>query len=269
MKEMTLREIQLQSLDLLKIIRDFCNQNSITYFMAYGTLLGAVRHKGFIPWDDDIDITMPRPDYEKFCQTFPSSSNVQLFTNSNSGSLIAYARICDMQHTQLVFTEKPWNKTQTGIYIDIFPLDAVEQEHFEDNRQKAVKLWRRTWAMRFSLTPFSSNKGISKKCKWLTRRLTTALVGKKRIQKLIGLCTATPWDATTYLCQFTCPDPHEKIIRKEWCQETVLLPFEDDMFAAPKCYHEVLTNIFGDYMQLPPEEERVPHTSYARFYWKK
>lgn len=268
MKEMTLRDIQLVSLEILKDIHNFCTKNKLNYYIAYGTLLGAVRHKGFIPWDDDIDIVMPRPDYNRFIKTYKSEHGMKLFTYQKGQCLIPYARICEMERTQMIFSQKPWTKHSTGICLDIFPLDAVDKDEFDKKNEMAMKLWKRSWAMRYSLTPFTSNKGVGKKIKWGTRKIISLLLEKKRITKHLNLCKNTAWGTNDYLCQLTCPDPNEKIIEKKWFDDKVLLPFEDAEFYAPKDWDKVLRNIFGDYMQLPPQEEQVPHTSYAKFFWK-
>ena len=99
MKEMTLREVQLFGLEILKDVHHFCTLNGIRYSLAYGTLLGAIRHKGFIPWDDDIDIVMPRPDYEKFCKTFKSDAGYDIFSPVEGDCYLGYARVCDLKRT--------------------------------------------------------------------------------------------------------------------------------------------------------------------------
>lgn len=90
MKEMTLREVQLFELDILKDVHEFCMANHINYSLAYGTLIGAIRHKGFIPWDDDIDIVMPRPDYDRFCRTYKSQAGYEIFSPIQGNSYLGY-----------------------------------------------------------------------------------------------------------------------------------------------------------------------------------
>lgn len=266
-KEITLKEIQEVSLDTLKHIRDFCEKHDIKFFIAYGTLLGAVRHKGFIPWDDDIDIVMPRPDYDRFVEQYKNTPEYSLFTYHNSGAIIPFARVCEMKRTEAVFHKSPWIKEKVGIYVDIFPLDAVEKEGFEEKKAKADYLWRKGWILRYALVSPRSIP-VNKMPKWAVRKVNQLLNTKKRIERHIDFCKAQAWATTPYLAQFSVPDPHEGIILKNWYDDTVLLPFEDDAFPAPKMWHEVLTNIFSDYMSLPPESERVPHISNGRFFWK-
>lgn len=270
MRMMTLREIQLVSLEILKDVKEFCDANGIRYYMTYGTLLGAVRHKGFIPWDDDIDIMMLRPDYERFVREFRSDKGNKLLTFENSKSMIAYARVCDMKRTLLDFESKPWTRQKAGVYIDIFPLDAANEADFEADKAIAQKLWRKSWGLRYAVNPIRKCKGPKKKLKWVGRRLTLAIKGKSVMKKHIKMCRQRSIDKSTeYLYQLACPDAREKALRREWLDETVMLPFEDDVFAAPKHYNEVLQNQYGDYKQLPPEDKRIPLISYAKFYWRK
>ena len=98
MKEMTTADIQQVSLDILKDIHSFCQKENIKYSLAYGTLIGAIRHRGFIPWDDDVDIMMPRPDYERFIRTYHSAQGYEILPEGEE-SMIAMARVYDVQRT--------------------------------------------------------------------------------------------------------------------------------------------------------------------------
>ena len=139
-RQLGLKDIQRVSLDILKDVHAFCISNGINYSLAYGTMLGAVRHKGFIPWDDDIDIIMPRPDYERFKKSFKSSKGNVLVTEDES--YIAFSRVCDTQRTMTGKSLWPWSKKELGLWIDIFPLDAVEndKQKFHDKIQRLESL---------------------------------------------------------------------------------------------------------------------------------
>lgn len=262
MKELTLRDIQLVSLDILKDIRAFCDANAIRYFMAYGTLLGAVRHKGFIPWDDDIDLMMPRPDYERFIREYRSLDGMNaVFYHEKDGSGIAFARVCDMKRTVLKFNGTSWAPFETGVFIDVFPLDATTPEEYPRRKKQAMKQLYYTYLER------GLQQHTSTFFKNAVKRVIL-FVTSGGVKKLIDISTRFPYEASTWLGQFTCPDAHETVLRKEWFATSVLLDFEGDRFAAPVGYTDLLTNQFGNFMQLPPEKDRVPHISMARFYWK-
>jgi lipopolysaccharide cholinephosphotransferase len=95
MRELSLRELQLFTLDILKDVHTFCINNQLHYSVAFGTLIGAIRHRGFIPWDDDIDIVMPRPDYERFCQTYHSERFHLKHRGNDKKCMITFARVYD------------------------------------------------------------------------------------------------------------------------------------------------------------------------------
>ena len=130
MREMTLTEVQQACLDILKDIHNFCQQNGIKYTLQGGTLLGAIRHKGFIPWDDDIDIAMPREDYDRFIRTYTSKKGYKLFSRElapmRKSVFLAFSRVCEMQKTFVDCRMLPWTSEETGVWVDVFPLDGIE-----------------------------------------------------------------------------------------------------------------------------------------------
>ncbi|MBQ7239602.1 MAG: LicD family protein, partial [Bacteroidales bacterium] len=130
MQELTLKELQGVSLDLLVSLHDFCVKNKVNYSIAYGTLIGALRHKGFIPWDDDIDVMMPRPDYERFCKSYKSDRYRLIYYGNDKTALAGFARLVDCQKTNYK-TERPWTMQKSGVWIDIFPIDGVEKDEKE------------------------------------------------------------------------------------------------------------------------------------------
>ena len=139
MKRLSQKDLQVISLEILKDVDAFCKANGIRYSMAYGTLLGAVRHKGFIPWDDDVDIVMMRSDYERFCREY-KSDKYELFGNPRtSDAYVAYARVADMKDTESR-TYIPWagNRQDQGVRIDVFPLDYAPDDEQEQLLQRLL-----------------------------------------------------------------------------------------------------------------------------------
>lgn len=132
MKELTLKDKQEIMLDIMLDIDKFCRENNIRYSLAYGTMLGAVRHKGFIPWDDDLDIFMLREDFERFIKTYPGERYHVLYNTRNENEFLAtgYAKVHDP--STVIKGEK--THTKYGVFVDIFPLDPVPADPEEQKR---------------------------------------------------------------------------------------------------------------------------------------
>ena len=127
MKRLTLKEQQEFSLDILKDVAGFCERNGIRYSLGYGTLLGAVRHKGFIPWDDDVDVMMPREDYERFRVSYRSDKYSFIDSRNTRDCYIAFGRVCDTVRTTSSSCIT-WVRKDVGVWIDIFPIDRVPDD---------------------------------------------------------------------------------------------------------------------------------------------
>lgn len=133
MTRMTTEEVQRVSLDVLRHIDEFCKAKDITYFLDAGTLIGAMRHGGFIPWDDDADVLMPRQDYDRFIREYTDGDNYRLYDPSKGNSYLPYARLCEMSKT-FFGQHLPWTKESPGVGVDVFPLDGApaSKEQYDD-----------------------------------------------------------------------------------------------------------------------------------------
>lgn len=274
---LSLKDRQDVSLMLLKKLHDFCVRNNILYSLAYGTLIGAVRHKGFIPWDDDIDVMMLRPDYERFCTTF-SSKGTSLHCHQNEpGCFIGFARICDDVYTNSIKNSWLCGGGYTGVWIDIFPVDSVEDDllTYEQHYHDMQKLHGELYKYRARLN------GIYKTNKLKTNILAAILtlppfhqiLKKKAIQfvdNYIQEMTRVPLNSTHHYSQLAIPGSGSKnYLDSDLFSHFVLLDFEDSKFYVMEGYDSVLRNAYGNYMQLPPEDQRKPLHEYQFFYWKK
>lgn len=145
MKELSLQELKEIEFDILKVFDDFCKENNIRYYLAYGTLLGAIRYKKFIPWDDDVDLLIPRDDYNRMIKLFKDSERYRLFAfDRNPNFIYPFAKLCDMTTKKDEFGYE--NGVELGVDIDLFPLDA-----WDDDLEKAKKEAKRIKKLMFYL----------------------------------------------------------------------------------------------------------------------
>lgn len=265
-KTMTLEEVKKVQLNILQQVHQYCEDNNIVYFLAHGTLIGAIRHNGYIPWDDDIDIAMPRPDYDRFINTFNGKiEHLQVLSYPfNKDYLYPIAKVQDLR-TRVI--EQTVNKYPLGVNIDIFPIDGLPQ-----NLSKArsyLSFMRQLGFLRIlKQVTWSTNRSILKNIIIglyrfisfpLTDRFLLCLIDKKARKYPFG---KTDYAGTHVL--FTLlyePVPKDAFL------STVYVTFENTMVKAPIGYDIWLRNIFGDYMQLPPIEKRVSHHAFEA-YWK-
>ena len=273
MKEMTLRELQLFSLEILKDVHQFCIENNIEYSMSDGSLIGAIRHNGFIPWDDDIDIIIRRPDYERFCQTFKSDRYKLKCRENDPGCMVPFARVYDDQKT-VIKTTAPWCKDEVGIWIDVFPADCVIEDvkDYETYYNKSRKLWLRSGTSRTASCSFLWDKPLVYNLKLMIKKILF-LNGKRTdyyVKKVIDRARALEWGTTPFWGNLSSMgDNIKEHHRNEVFSSCVLKDFEDTQVMVMNGYDEYLRDKYNDYMQLPPVEDRVQHYSLrTQFYWK-
>lgn len=253
-----LRTLQRCILDIALEFKRICEKNNLKYFLAYGSLLGAVRHGGFIPWDDDMDVGMPREDYEKFLEICEKELSDEFFfqtCETDKGHGFGYAKI--RLNGTVMKEDYAENSCQhNGIFLDIFPYDAMPQNKLLQKIQfrmyKCIK-----WA---ALGKTDYDFVLPKR-----RRFAKAMKILFFPFKRNTLCKME-----NRVCRMYEKSGTDKLINMEWyrgvldisdLEDMKTLKFEGYDFAVPNRYHEHLTSIYKDYMTPPPVEKRgIQHT---------
>lgn len=271
MKELTLGELQQVSLDIMKEVHSFCVDHGIRYSITGGTLIGAVRHKGFIPWDDDVDMMMPRPDFERFCKTFKSNKYSLIYYGNDRTALACFARPVDKQRT-LYVAERPWTKQDSGAWIDIFPVEGLDGSVSNyTKRYKNLYRWRSV-AYKFR----RQNHHIKKEDSYMSKAKTIiakiislgGILPAMMVRHMVSQMSKYDYDTSPSLCMVADFVDGPKVYDRKDFEDFELLDFEDTKFYAIKGYDHYLRSIYGDYMQLPPEESRLPKQYWIHFYWR-
>lgn len=256
-----LRKLQLCELEILNEFVRICEMWDLQYYLAGGTLLGAVRHQGFIPWDDDIDVAMPREDYDKFAKVCTKELGLNYFYQSPETDphyFLTYAKI--RKNGTEVYEERFQNaKFHKGVFIDIFPLDFCPKPglicHFLFN-VLAVMNYRGQVDSGEKYEPYPE---LSGKIGYTVLRLFSPkglLKARKRLLKLSHGASRGE-----YVASYSGAYGYDKEISPwEWFREKTELPFEGKAYDAPKSFDRIMAHSYGkDYMKLPPRSERKEH----------
>lgn len=259
-----LRQIQLIQLEIALEIKRICEENKIKYFLDSGTLLGAVRHKGFIPWDDDLDIGMIREEYEKFLKIAPEKINsayeIQTWSNDlNYGNAFLKVRKKNTKYIEVVSQ----NQTINGIYVDILPYDIYPTNKVNQNKQgRKIEILKRMIYSKSHYKNWSNSKStfqlIKRRAIYIPIQFLCFFFSK---QKLITLYerVAKEYNNTDsdYVYEQTGATKYGKWVLPKKCIVNLSpMQFENHYFLAPMDYDLYLTSVYGNYMKLPPEKER-------------
>ena len=266
MKNINIDEMKRIQLNILVDVVKFCERHNLSYFLSGGSMLGAIRHKGFIPWDDDIDINMPRPDYNTFISEYKHEFFSVRSWELDNKFLCTYAKVED---TRTILRENSNLGRDIGINIDIFPVDGLPA-----NEKKIINTVRKM-KMLWGLVVCATVKDISRRrlIKKIEIVIMKAFYKLFRIEsyltgKAIREAQKYPFDQSNKVAVLVWGYGIKEVISRTTATNYIKVPFEEYMFNIPKQYDEYLSHLYGDYMQLPPESERVyKHNAVA--YWKE
>lgn len=267
---LVLKEIQRTELEILAEFVRICNKYSLDYFLNYGTLLGAIRHKGFIPWDDDVDVCMPRKDYEQFLKISEKEFNGKFKLSGPDVKNHYYNLILNISKVGTRFcTSYDHGNYHIGIFIEIYPYDSLAENLKERKRQI-----RRTAFFQQLYLVYNVNflkNSVSKTAKNFFPRLASYIVHILLhffhvhedwiIRKHHEASTAYN-GKSSILAQFVAGVVEEGSLQFNDLYPLREVSFENIMVKIPNQYDKLLRSLYGDYMQLPPEDQRQNHYPY-------
>ncbi len=265
-KYLSLREIQLCELEILKKVVRFLEKNELEYFLDGGTLLGAVRHKGFIPWDDDIDIIMPRESYNKLIEMRkgkPAEGNIVFVFPGESDAFCPFIKVYDTSVRAvdpMIFFEKPMY-----VWIDIFPLDHCSDDKRRFNVMFNIQnvLRRILWAGISKINLIFPKHRFLKLAANSILKIIYCILGKNtKVTRLFDVIADRMNKKninSNHFTDGTWPTNKNVYYEKDWIYPLGKCMFEGEEFRAPANCDKFLTRLYGDYMTLPPESDRLAH----------
>ena len=258
--ELTLPEIKASVFEILKHFKDFCTQNDITFFLSNGTLLGAVKYGGFIPWDDDIDVLMPRADYDKLIDLYRDSERYHLFSTERVPAFrFPFAKLCD--RTTIKVEENIDNGVELGLDIDIFPIDSCTEHMLRRDIQLRSKLC----LLGYVLSKFKSggDRSLFKRSIIRCCRMCGYAFFHKQLSALV--CKEVARGSTHMGCLIWPVYGSREVLPADVFSKTVEVTFEGETFPAPIGYDAYLRSLYGDYPKDPPKEKQKTHHSFKAY----
>ncbi len=272
LRKLNLKETQEELLDLLLKFDSFCKEHKINYFLSGGTLLGAIRHQGFIPWDDDIDLMIPRMEYEKLKRILNKTNtpviNPKHYTNDDK-YFFPYLRIVEPS----VFVKMPFYNRYNpkkvsenlNLFIDIFPIDGVPKlkllQKFLFLRIKYLRKFAKSSLIRVDW--FGDDETFVRKIGkfiFVPVILLCRIFGHKFfLDKIENLIKRADFEKAEFVAACTGINGTKEIMSKKAVENYIDVQFEKYSFKAPQGYDEYLSNLYGNYMELPPEDKRISH----------
>lgn len=261
-----LSPIQLKLLGMLKWFHDYCVKEKISYYAVGGTMIGAMRHQGFIPWDDDIDIAIPRKDYNRLINSLKKEIDGYILESPYSGNsdyLYSYAKLYD---TRTTLVEKKRVLCKRGVYIDVFPLDGIGNSYdealalFKKFDKKNMFLMTRTCVIRADRSWYKNASIV------VSRAIPRFIVNDKKLSiKLDQLAGRMNDDSSMYVANLMGAYRTKEITLREYYGKPTLYQFEGIEIYGPEKYDEYLTNIYKNWRELPPEDKRYTKHDFVVF----
>ena len=253
--KLTDNEVKTVELNILKDVAAFCDKHEIHYTLTFGTLLGAIRHKGFIPWDDDIDIAIPRDEYDIFIRTYKNDYYTVIDYSIDNNYPFAFGKVVD---TRTVVKELSSNKYTYGVYIDVFPIDVVPEGKEMDRYLEKNALFCRMALYKMISLKYPTN--IKNTFIHLGLKIPLIAIKQKKIVKnQISLAKKYQKSSSSLSAIVTIRLGCKSAFSNQLFINRILCKFENESFYIPKDYDLFLSKMYGDYMTPPTEENRESH----------
>lgn len=266
LRQISLEELRRTEIEILDVVTKFCDEHDIKYCIAYGTLLGAIRHKGFIPWDDDIDLVMLRPDYDRFLKLFnENSTRYQAHSIENDPNF--YKPFAKVMNTDTVLYDHGKKGVKSSISIDVFPYDNAPDDDMAIKKMFARRdfhvgnNFRRAFDI-FLIPPLGNV--FRRFCVYSLRiafRVFPKYYFVRKIVENARLCISEDTKRVACFAGY-----YDAVFDRNMFNDLIYVEFEGKNYKAPAAYDKYLRAVYGDYMQLPPVEKRLAHnfTAYKR-----
>lgn len=261
-KELTLEEIQQESFKVLVVFRNLCNGLGLKYWLSYGTLIGAIRHNGFIPWDDDIDVQMPREDYEKFVDyCVKNKEQIKPYElhhyKTNKKYIYPIARLSDSRYVLNYTNARDYG---LGLFIDIYPMDEACCDSKKLLKARTKYFRKILYAASLTINTEKTFKGLLKRIYFLKSRFTNKNAVLRKYDEMFKNKSFGTGNYSCYIWEYGI---HR--YKKEHFEKLEEHLFNGELFNIPSDYDFVLSEMYGNYMELPPKSERIAHHFYSAY----
>lgn len=265
MRELTLDEMKEIEFEVLRELDSFCRKNNIRYFISHGTLLGAIRYKGFIPWDDDIDVLVPREDYNRLLTLYQDNEKYRLLSyEKDKRFLLPYAKLVDMNTVKEEISLD--SSLKLGLDVDVFPLDAWSDDY--ETALKEVKYIGRNgqylWLTKLSKP--DSVQPLKRFVKGIVMAFVKMRGSEYYLHRIMKQCVKYNGTATKYLGNKAWNVYKQKdVLPAEAFAEAIEVEFNGEKFPTMVGYDTFLSSLYGDYMPEPPKEKQKTHHKFKAY----